>query len=630
MNKIIYQDQRIADEFCNFNCEYCGGFYKSEYSLRVDEKGNLNVPAEWHEKIKSMPYEVRKHFENGWNLNCFYNLGLDIINQTKKIISADILKISGGEITIYNKLVDFVRKIHNSYSVVQILTNGLNISEKDIIEYKKMGNICFQISIDGATHESNYSKSHSEAVTNRVLKNIDCLVKQQIGVEINCVLTKYNTDKLIDFYERYKDAKNFVIIPRPVRGEPKQLLNFSDKQILSFEKDINELFEKYSKILPPKKYFERLIEIMKKDYRTTECYIPFFVQSIDGYGNLEDCPIGLIDDVTDNIFNMEENIIQHKCFNDINLCKNCTNQYEMFNLYIEGSISQDDLRKLPSLNSDIIINHINEIKQIVINKKLKKYLKQNYNIICTKIEKNEESTEGNVYIISCEDKKYVIKIYNNLSHTESMINLHTKLYDSGIIVPKVIKTTNNNSYIKILNSYYCVVYSFLKDKPIMWNPETKKYNKTVIKNIARELKKIHLITKDYNEFSLPQISFENNEKSSNSVLHFDLTGNNLFMDENNHISFIDFDDAKFGNSICDVAILITNLFFTKTRGIDKEGMKYFIDSYYENERIDKEYLIIKIKEYALAWIDYILSGNEFDTSTKESLIIRKQLIEEYM
>mgnify|MGYP003308183202 CR=1 FL=1 len=48
-----------------------------------------------------------------------------------------------------------------------------------------------------------------------------------------------------------------------------------------------------------------------------------------------------------------------------------------------------------------------------------------------------------------------------------------------------------------------------------------------------------------------------------SILHFDLTKGNVFY--NNKIEFIDFDDAKYGNSIYDVTILIGFLFISKKR-----------------------------------------------------------------
>ena len=136
----------------------------------------------------------------------------------------------------------------------------------------------------------------------------------------------------------------------------------------------------------------------------------------------------------------------------------------------------------------------------------------------------------------------------------------------------------------------------------------------------RTLRKFHTATSNCNEFNLPLIPFEADNNVRKSALHFDLTRNNIFKLADGKISIIDFDDAKYGESVCDVAILIANLFFSKTRGIDLEGMKEFINQYYMNDlelKKEEEHLI---KKYALEWIKYILNGNEFDTSTTENKI----------
>lgn len=118
-----------------------------------------------------------------------------------------------------------------------------------------------------------------------------------------------------------------------------------------------------------------------------------------------------------------------------------------------------------------------------------------------------------------------------------------------------------------------------------------------------------------------------NDIERKSVLHFDLTRNNIFINtEQDKIGFIDLDDAKFGASVCDVAILIANLFFSKSRGTNLEGMRKFIDAYYENDLEIKSVEVPRIKELALMWIDYVLDGNEFDSSTTESFEARKRLI----
>lgn len=628
--RIIYQDQRVAEEFCNFRCDYCEGLCPSGYSLSKDEKGNLKVPNEWYDKIQMLPIEAKRYFKQGRKMENFYDLALEVIQKTRNILYTDILKISGGEVTTNKELLNFIKKIHKNYLSIQILTNGFNLEEQEIKEYKKMENVTFQVSIDGATAESNYAKSHNSKITERVLQNIEYMIREEIGVEINCVLTKYNTDKLLPFFEKFKNANNFIIIPRPVRGEAMTTLNFSKKQILDFEKMIYERFDEYSNILPPIEYINRLIKIMKEDKRYTECYIPFFVQSIDGYGNFEECPIGLIAESNYNIYeskNSSDVLIKHRIFNDNSLCNNCTNQYEMFNLYVEGKITKEELKKIPSLNSEEIIKHIGEIKEEIIQHKIKSTLEKEYSLKVKKIEKNEQSTDGNVYIIYCEEKKYVIKIYDNLKHTESMVKLHKYLQRFNIKIPEIIFTKETKGYAKILEEKYIVMYSFLEGNQIGWNSETGKLDNGIIKSVAKELRKIHKVTSDNDEFSLPIVPFGKNNNRQ-SVVHFDLTRNNIFKNQNNEIEFIDFDDAKYGDSVCDIAILVANLFFSKTRGVDLEGMKRFIDEYYCDEKelkIKEEPLI---KEYALQWVNYILNGNEFDTSTTESFEIRYKLINE--
>ncbi len=637
---VIYQDQRIAEEFCNFNCEYCGGFCPSEYSIKKDNHGNLTVPDEWYEIIKRLPIEVKTHFEKSRTLDQFYGLSHQIMEKTSNLIQSDILKISGGELTIYSKLSEFVSLIHNKYLSIQILSNGYNISQEEIIKYRDMRNVNFQISLDGVSPEANYSKTHSKFITNKVLENINFMLKNNIGVEINCVLTKYNTDKFFEFLGYFKNAKNFMIVPRPVRGGSRKLIDFSKEQVLIFEKDVMNNYEKYQNILPPKKYFERLIKIMKNGKRIYSCYIPYFIQSIDGYGNFEMCPLGLPFDTEKNILDDSINntdILLNSSYsinNNYKLCNYCIVQFEMLNLYVEDEISEKELMRMPSLNNDIIMSHINEIKKNILDKfidDLKEKIKNEYLIEINKIEKNEDSTDGNVYIINTEKGKYVAKLYDDLEHTKAMIELHSDLYTNNFHVPEVIKSNKNKGYIKLSNGKYIVLYSFLSGLQI--SDKFKVLPADIIKEIAVQLKKIHDITCGINRFKIKEIPFYTNcNVERKSVLHFDLTRSNIFYDENNNckIGFIDFDDAKYGASVCDVAIAAANLFFSKTRGVDVDGLMVFIDSYYEGNEKLKSMELPHIKKFALKWIDYVMDGNEFDTSTTESFEVRKNLIEKNM
>lgn len=370
----IYQDQRIAEEFCNFKCEYCEGFYPTEFSLKKDKYGNLHVPREWFEKIAKYPFRIKKYFHSGRSFKEFYDIALAIMEESKKVMDTDVLKISGGELTINPDLSGFVEKVHSNYPMVQILSNGSNIRKEDIEKYKKMGNVSFQISLDGVSPEANYSKTHSAGMTKKVISNVDALLENGIGVEINCVLTKYNTDKFHEFLEHFKGAKNLMIVPRPVRGEPRGVLDFTKEQLIIMKDCISANYDEYSDILPPIEYFDRLFNIMESGQRSNSCYIPYFIQSIDGYGEYEKCPIGLLYEEDKNILNNSVNsndILINSSYNIDNKydsCNYCIIQYEMLNLFVEGLITEEELKKMPSLNNDLIISHINNIKHDIIEK----------------------------------------------------------------------------------------------------------------------------------------------------------------------------------------------------------------------------------------------------------------------
>ena len=252
-------------------------------------------------------------------------------------------------------------------------------------------------------------------------------------------------------------------------------------------------------------------------------------------------------------------------------------------------------------------------------------IKQKYLIDIEKIEKNKESTVGNVYIIYTKNNKYVAKVYDDLNHVLSMVYLHSDLCDK-IYIPKIINTKEDKGYVEIPNSKYIVLYSFLDGVQLC-----KKFNKLpdeIIKKIAVELRNFHKLTNNENKYKLPYVPFCKNYNIKRvSTLHFDLTRHNIFFNENK-IGFIDFDDAKYGPSVCDVAIIVAILFFSKKRGVDLVGLNLFIDTYYNKDIELKLKEMPYIKTFALNWIDYITSENEFDTSIKESFDIKHRLIEE--
>ena len=257
---------------------------------------------------------------------------------------------------------------------------------------------------------------------------------------------------------------------------------------------------------------------------------------------------------------------------------------------------------------------------------LNKLIMNNYDLEVNNITKVNDSTEGNVYLIENEKSRYIFKIYKDFKHTEFMIKLHKFLSENNFYVPKIIQTSNKNFYQRI-NDSYIIVYSFLEG--IQLKEIIQTFNQDMVKKLAKEIRRIHEITKN-RSFCQEKFLFDfNMDFKRKSILHFDLTKDNIFISKN-EIGFIDFDDAKFGPSVYDVAITISLLFISKKRGIELDKIKMFIDSYYEDDEENKQYEGKHIKEIAIEWIDYLLEKNSFDTSTHESFEVKKKLIQSYL
>ena len=208
-----------------------------------------------------------------------------------------------------------------------------------------------------------------------------------------------------------------------------------------------------------------------------------------------------------------------------------------------------------------------------------------------------------------------------------MVRIHSLLNERRINIPIIINTKDDEKYCKIDEDNYLVVYSFIEGEQIGWSEKYKRLSENLIKELADTLKKIH-DTKISFLNDLENVKYsEADLGNENSLLHFDLTRNNIFV-SNGKISIIDFDDAKMGNRICDISILIANIFFSKTYGADINGEKIFVNEYFKDEIGNTENIQKSIKKYVVKWIDYILSGNRFDTSTKESFEVKRKLIME--
>lgn len=359
----IFHDQRILDEACNLACGYCA---PSGFPMRIDRAGNAHMPEDWRSTLSVTPL-VDEALPQEPQLPDFFSLGKMVISRFNQEADTQILKLSGGEITLYPQLVEYVRDVHDDYPAVQILSNGYKLTPEQIDDFAGMGNIYFQISLDGTTQETNRARTPNGLITQKVLENIERITAKGMPVEINCVLTTHNTGRFDVVLDSLKNMGDIMVVPRPVRGAGRRLLDFSPEQLAEFRQVVLDRYDEYAAILPPKPYLERLVGMMENGYRSNHCYVPFFVQGVDNYGNAETCSCGstmpLLGNILEDageVFDTHRAAKNYDPTGDYDDCSYCMTQYELMNLYIEGAISKDDMFRIPSFRYGGVLDAIDK------------------------------------------------------------------------------------------------------------------------------------------------------------------------------------------------------------------------------------------------------------------------------
>lgn len=370
--QFIFNDMLIFEEFCNSQCKYCGGFYPTEFKLDLDSCGRIKMPELWKHMLRNNP-KIAQKISTRPKIKDFFNLAVDILSEVDKKIDYPILKISGGEIFLYKDILEFVKKIHKKYSAVQLLTNAIALTSEKINQLARLDNVYFQISLDGVTSSTNTARTSNETIIKRILENTKRIMNLRIGLEINCVLTKYNTAKFGKMLKFFGTKNNLMIVPRPVRGEPREILDFTSEQINLFKNFIKNNYSEYESILPPIAYFNRMIDIIENKKRGFNCYVPFFVFGENNYGDVSTCTCTNNLPLLGNIFTDGKAIadLLRKRGNylpDSRLkpCSYCITQYEMMNLYVDGLIGKNDLLKTPSYRFPGVLEMIDKIKNELI------------------------------------------------------------------------------------------------------------------------------------------------------------------------------------------------------------------------------------------------------------------------
>ncbi|HEX2927154.1 MAG TPA: HAD-IA family hydrolase [Ruminiclostridium sp.] len=336
--KYLINDFVVAEDVCNMNCEYClTDISEFEEKHKSSEKKSTKKYAYMEgEKLKSNIDKISRI------IHCNFNTA--------------ILKVSGGELLTVKGIQEYIAQQSKKYKAVQVLTNGLLLNDELLDEYKRLGNICLQISIDHHTLSGNLYRTKNINVLNKILENIGKTVKYGIPLEINCVLTDRNTQVITDFADYLLQYKSgLMLYPFPIRGPLRDKFYPTAEGIAQIE-NLIENYSKYEGIMAPRIYLEYLYKFLKAGTRNVSCSLPRLAIGTFDDGAMTPCPNYWFTSLGNILEEDAEKVVSKvgtdKVYNLLSAnrlleCKKCFTPWETLNLYMEGILSLDELCKSP-------------------------------------------------------------------------------------------------------------------------------------------------------------------------------------------------------------------------------------------------------------------------------------------
>jgi len=319
----VWLDMVVFGSVCNLRCAYCRGFHPRE-------------------PLQDVPGGERHRFEK-------------TLARLSNVTDTPILKLSGGELFMRKEAPEIIRWAAARFPLVQVLSNGVQLSRQHLDDLKGLGNVHLQLSLDGHTPETNRARSANPLITSRILSALEHAVCIGLAVEINCVLTRYNTGSLASFADYLANlpgpGPRPTLFPRPVRGAPRDTLAATLPQIQAFESFAMQYARRPE--LPPSPYLERVAEILRGP-RVRPCYIPFFVLGAEACGDIRACTVGGMP-MVGNVRKGSQTIRQlrdkrhYSPRETYHPCSDCINQYELANMLVDRVVSRDSLRQVPLL-----------------------------------------------------------------------------------------------------------------------------------------------------------------------------------------------------------------------------------------------------------------------------------------
>lgn len=257
------------------------------------------------------------------------------------------------------------------------------------------------------------------------------------------------------------------------------------------------------------------------------------------------------------------------------------------------------------------------------------------------IEIPEDGIEGNTFIVIQDGQKYIIKLHSDNQRAEALAHFQHQLHVTGLPVPAVIPARTGDLTAKS-NGCSVMMCEFVNGQPIGWGETSKTLSDALTSNVANIVARMHIAAHAMNVDSKLDhplsVSHVLSDLGDNhlgqdlasvrqTMIHSDLTRENIFLNKprDSVKAIIDFGDAHYDYITYDIAILLTQVYVTKTWGIDFDGVKNFLTAYSQFNVLKPIELktilpLMKLRNRALLYeIDLQLHEDEADHGTLNSI-----------
>jgi MoaA/NifB/PqqE/SkfB family radical SAM enzyme len=277
------------------------------------------------------------------------------LEKYNQLFDAEILTlIGGGEVFLEKNVHEWILPFIDNYDHIEIITNGMNIPFHDVEKMHSVKSLHLTISLDGHTFEMNKSRFISEKQFDTVKSAIFEAVKRGIYVNVNTVINRSNTAKIIEFLDFMKEFENklavcfFPVMDQLHKDEVK--MDYSDVFIDCLSSIIDN-HEKYKTFIAPKEYFILSRQIMREKQNTMQCFSPFIRTAHFLDGRQVACCVNYVKELenihklksSEDFFNQPIYKLLNRKRPVVKACRQCFPDYDLFNLYLYGRISLDDL-----------------------------------------------------------------------------------------------------------------------------------------------------------------------------------------------------------------------------------------------------------------------------------------------